>query len=217
MRRQPRSSSIGSTFSVEQETPEIKNSVLKKVAKCSSRSQEKKAVTWSAKATVRSIPGISHLSEEELNERYYRRKDKEYIKDDIHETAFLMNQGVSENDELTFRGLERWRTGVAKWTELHRNMVCRTVIASSNKQLSRDSIDDDDVLGDMCRSLTLSSSAVEEQERAAKDALEIAGDWSLLTTVSLCSTKSAVVLPEAIQIRGRDNASYEPPLQLFAA
>jgi len=125
-----------------------------------------------------------------------------------------MNHGALEDDELTFRGLERRRTGASKRIKFHQNMVRRRVIASSNKQrLDVDVVDDDndDVLGEMCQSLTLSST-VEALDRATKDTQEIADRSLVLIEVSLRSTTwSAPVHAEREVEFGCCSTSYMAP------
>jgi len=94
--------------------------------------------------------------------------------DDIRETCLLMNRGLPEHDELTFRGLERRRDEVCGRRKMHRYLVTRAVIESSKQQYNQERIDDDD-MGNMCQSMTLPS-VVAALERAAKDALEIIVD-----------------------------------------
>lgn len=90
-----RSSSASSTLTVQQAKEDV--------SRRSSRRRVLRTVTWANKAKVRFIPGITHLSEEELQDRYFRLLDDiERIQEDILEASFLMNHGASENDELTF-------------------------------------------------------------------------------------------------------------------
>jgi len=175
-----RSESTGSTVSVREESANkrIDDEANKNVA-LRLGSHRARTVTWSKKSTVRRIPGISHLSEEERTKMYYRPEDTKRIQEDILETCFLMNHGGLENDEeFSFRGLERRRDGEMGRTKLIREMVIKAVIESSKNHPecpTGGGVGDDVMSNIMYRSLTMQSTR-EALERAEKDARAILSD-----------------------------------------
>ena len=194
MRLVPRSGSFHSTFTADGEVPNAAattttNSI--KVPRASRKGVQLK-VTWSARCLVRTIPRIVDMSEEEMTQAYYTKEDTKRIQEDISETAFLMKHGATEDDDITFRGLERKRAGEARKRRLHRVMVCRAVMAAAAEmQPHVGKAEYDEVIRHTSRVLT-ASCTVAALERAAQDALEV--DQSPLPTscgVSSCQPEKA--------------------------